>query len=327
MADPTSHPEVKSPEFWRRTPPALFPAVFGLFGLGLAWRAAAVRFDGYFSDVIGEAILICVCILYLFCLSCYISKLLYRYEVLFEDITSPPGRAGAATMTLCLFLLSATLVPYAPLLAHVFLWTGLVLHFLMAACAIFVMSQQDRGLKVTPAWHLSFVGFIIAPLAAVPLGALAVSSVIFAVTSLAALVIYAVSLLQFSKEDVPAPARPLLMVHLAPVSLFATITALLGWVFLSFAFVVLAVGVGAVLASRYDYLTAAGFSPLWGAFTFPVAALASAIFTVSQNAPALGWLGLVPLLITSVLTPFIALRVLMMWANGTLARKTGASMA
>ena len=28
------------PAFWRRTPPALFPATLGMFGLALAWRAA-----------------------------------------------------------------------------------------------------------------------------------------------------------------------------------------------------------------------------------------------------------------------------------------------
>ena len=29
--------------FWRRTPPALFPATLGMFGLALAWRSAAER--------------------------------------------------------------------------------------------------------------------------------------------------------------------------------------------------------------------------------------------------------------------------------------------
>jgi len=317
----------KAPDFWRRTPPALFPALFGLFGLGLAWRAAAQAMPNGVPPFMGEAVLAIASLLYLFCFSAYISKISYRLDVIFEDILTPPGRAGAATMTLCLFLFSAALAPYAGTLASVVLWIGLLAHSAMAACALLVMSQQTLGLKVTPAWHLSFVGFILAPLAAVPLGWSALSWLILLVTLVVAFVLYLVSLMQLRADAVPAPMRPLLVVHLAPVSLFATVCGLLGWTGASLVFVVLATGLGGLLASRVLYLTAAGFSPMWGAFTFPVAALATALFTTSALAAGLAWLGLLPLVAATLLTPYIAARIVLMWINGTLAAKTGAGIA
>jgi len=327
MDEMSPAPAPPAPEFWRRTPPALFPALFGLLGLGLAWRAGAAAFPGIVPAVFGESILGVAGLIYLFCLSSYVSKLSVRPSVLFEDIMSPPGRAGAATLTLSLFLFCTALVPYAPLVAGILLWLAVVLHLAMAISAVLVMSQQDLGLKVTPAWHLSFVGFILASVAAVPLGFQVLALFIFAVTVLLGTVIYGVSLLQMTQGALPPPQRPLLAIHLAPVSLFATVSALLGAPVLSYIFVVLAVGLGAVLLSRAGHLTEAGFSPLWGAFTFPIAALANALFTTAQFAPGLAWIGLVPLILATLITPVVAVRILLMWVSGVLAERTGAAVA
>lgn len=329
MTQTDQPPQANAADFWRRTPPAVFPSLFGALGLGLAFRAAA-RWDGAgvaVPPVIGEIILAVGAFLYLFALACYLSKLSYRPGVLFEDIATPPGRAGAATMSLSLFLMGAAVVPYAPAVAAGFLWVGLVGHFVMAICAILVMARQPQGLKVSPVWHLSFVGFIIAPLVAIPLGYAGFAQAILGVTLLIAALIYGVSLLQLGGDEVPAPARPLLMVHLAPLSLFATVSYMLGQGWLSLGFVVMAVGVGAVLLSRVLWLTAAGFSPLWGAFTFPVVALSSALFAASGHVMALGYLALLPLAIGVLVIPVIVLRILVMWAKGVLAAKTGAGIA
>lgn len=327
MAEQTTDPAPIEPQFWRRTPPALFPALLGLLGLGLAWRAASGALPDLIPSGIGEAILGVGGLVYLFCLSAYISKVSFRPMVLLEDMMSPPGRAGAATLTMSLFLFAVALLPYAPTISAVLFWVALIAHLGMAVAAVLVMSQQELGLKVTPAWHLSFVGFIVAPLCGVPLGYTGISAAIFAITALFAALIYAVSLLQMSRDTTPPPARPLLAIHLSPVSLFATASALLGFELLAYGFVVVAVGLGAVLLSRYSELTEAGFSPLWGAFTFPVTALASALFLTSQFAGGLAWLGLVPLLTGTLIIPVIATRIGMLWINGELAKRTGASMA
>lgn len=318
---------MEAPEFWRRTPPALFPSVFGLFGLGLAWRAAASFAPLGISPWIGHGILLCVGLLYLFGLACYLSKLGARPLVVLEDMASIPGRAGVATLTLCLFLFAAAILPFSALAAQALLFLGLAAHLIVALLAILVMLRTPQGLVVTPVWHLSFVGFILAGLSAAPLGFGGLAQTILAICVLVSALIYGISLLQLKQAEVPAPQRPLLVIHLAPVSLFTSVAALLDRGFFALVFGTLAIALAGVLASRALFLVKAGFSPLWGAFTFPVAAFASALFMIAPQIALFGWVALLPLGLASILTPLIALRVFRMWSTGALAAKTGAAVA
>jgi len=323
----TSTPEQRSLEFWRRTPVALFPTMMGLLGLGLAWRSAAVLAPFAISTWIGDSILLIACVLELFVVSCYLSKVSYRFGVITEDMASVPGRAGVSAITISLFLFAAALIPYSPTIAKVTLVAALLLHVFTTVLAVVIMFRTSGGLVVSPAWHLSFVGIIVACLVAVPLGFVGLAKVIFFTAFSFALLIYGISLFQLSKTDMPAPMRPMLFVHLAPVSLFATVTASLGYSSLALVFTAIAVGVFAVLVSATRYITAAGFSPLWGAFTFPIAAVSVALLTLSTQVSTLAWFALVPLAVVSIMTPVIVIRVLLMWSTGVLATKTGAATA
>ena len=314
-------------EFWRRTPPALFPILMGLMGLGLAWRGAAFFAPDLISPWISTAILLFCGVLQLFILGCYLAKFGARPRVLFEDMASVPGRAGISALTVGLFLLAAALLPWSSILTRVVLFIALPIHCVTTVFALFTMARTENGLVVSPAWHLSFVGFIVAALAAVPLGYLGLGKVILFGTILAAAVIYGVSLLQMSKIEVAAPVRPLLAIHLAPLSLFATVAGLLEMAFLALVFASLAMGVAGLLLSRSRFLVTAGFSPLWGAFTFPIAALCTALLTLSPVVPFFGWLAFAPLILASVVTPIIAFLLLRMWSTGALATKTGAAIA
>lgn len=332
MASQDPQTQVQAPqetraEFWRRTPPALFPTMMGLLGLGLAWRAASGFAGLAISPMIGLTILALCSVLFLFVLACYLSKLSVRLGVILEDIAQVPGRAGVSGVTLSVLLFAAAMVPYSPLVAKAALFLGLIGHSIVAVLIIIVMARTQKGFVVSPAWHLSFVGFIVAPLSAAPLGYLGLAQTILGVTVLIAALIYGVSLLQLSKGEMPPPLRPMLAIHLAPLSLFASVAALTGQGIIALLFAALAIGLAAVLVSRVRYITAAGFSPLWGAFTFPTAALSTALFSVSGNVAALGWFALIPLALASVMTPLIALRVLRMWSTGALAAKTGAAIA
>ena len=113
-------PAPTPPGLWRRTPPAVFPPIMGLFGLGLAWRRAAERFS--VPDGLAEAILGAVTLLFLFAALAYAVKFARRPMVLLEDLRILPGRAGIAAMVLCLYLLSFTLAPYGPALAQAVLF-------------------------------------------------------------------------------------------------------------------------------------------------------------------------------------------------------------
>ena len=75
------------------------------------------------------------------------------------------------------------------------------------------------------------------------------------------------------------------------------------------------------LVGAARWVLAAGFSPFWGAFTFPLAAFASAVLPLSEGA------GLILLGAAAAVVPVIAWRVLALWPGNRLAGKTNAAEA
>jgi tellurite resistance protein len=318
------HPPASTPPgLWRRTPPAIFPSILGLFGLGLAWRRAADVFGVPGGP--GEAILGAVTLLFLFSAVAYMAKVLRRPKVVLDELRVLPGRAGLATGALCIYLLSMAARPYDAGAASVILNTGLAVHSALVVALIYVFATGPAAQRrVTPVWHLSFVGFIIAALAATGLQLYGLALILFALTAFMAAFIWAVSLEQFVREDVPAPLRPLLAIHLSPVALLGLVAAAL-----EFQAVALGcAGVAALLLGwmllRAFWLTEAGFSPLWGAITFPLAATASLWLTLGDMWK---WPGVAALALATIVIPAIAWKVLQAWARGQLAIKTNAATA
>ncbi|MGB3316025.1 MAG: tellurium resistance protein [Albidovulum sp.] len=316
-------PAPTKPGLWRRTPPALFPAIMGLFGLGLAWRRAT-EVAGVPAGI-GEAILGAVTLLYLFALLAYCGKMFRRPAVIVEELRILPGRAGVGAMVLCLYLLSLTFVPYASEVALGLLFAAFTVHGALVLLLIYVFATGPaEQRRVTPVWHLNFVGFIIGGLAANALEFYGTAFIILGVTALIAVAIWAISADQLVKETVPAPLRPLLAIHVAPAALLGLVAY--GFEFHSVAhvFAALAAILVASLAARAVWVVAAGFSPLWGALTFPAAATASLWL-------ALGgiwhWPGVGLLALTTLAIPVIAFRILRLWAGGQLAVKTNAATA
>jgi tellurite resistance protein len=318
------HPPAATPSgLWRRTPPAIFPSIMGLFGLGLAWRRASAAF-GVPSEI-GEMVLGAVTLLFLFSLMAYAAKILRRPKVVVEELRILPGRAGLATAALCIYLLSLTALPYDAAAAKLILGAGLVLHSLLVAVLIYVFATGPaEQRRVTPVWHLSFVGFIIAALAAAGVQLYGLTLILFGLTAMMAAFIWAVSLEQFVREDVPAPLRPLLAIHLSPVALLGLVAAALDFGAVAMG----CAGVAALLLVwmllRGFWLTEAGFSALWGALTFPLAATASLWLTLGATWK---WPGVAALALATIIIPAIAWKILQAWARGQLAVKTNAATA
>ncbi|RPE71708.1 tellurite resistance protein [Pacificibacter maritimus] len=332
MTRPTAHklppkPINTAPKgFWRATPLAIFPPILGLFGIGLAWRAAAIQLGA--PVWIGEMILGGVSLLYIFAGIAYKAKVLRRPTALLDDAKILPGRAGMSAMTAAMFLFAATLVPYWTLGAQIVLVGGLLGHAGGAVIIIRALLQgPSEQRRVTPVWHLSFVGFIIAPVAAVPLGWLGLSEFIYATTLPIAVAIWLISALQFMRAGVPAPLRPLLAIHMAPVALFGIVSVLLGYEDVGAAFGWIGLTGLLICLSGLRYLTKSGFSPLWGAFTFPLAAFANLMFMVAQIQPVpFQFVGGIELVLATLVVSYIALKVMQMWMKGSLAKITKASV-
>lgn len=312
------------PGLFRQTPPAAFVPIFGLFGLGLAWRRAEILF--VLPPGLGDALLGAVTLLYLFALAAYAAKALRRPGVVTEDLRVLPGRAGLTAASLSAMLLAAALVPHAPDLARFIVALALASHAILALSLTrsYLLGPPEARV-VTPVWHLIFVGFIVACVALVPLGHANLARAILYATIPVAGVIWAASLVQFASRVPTPPLRPLLVIHLAPAALFSTVAGLLGDVTLGLVFSLIAIVLLAVFLAKARWLTEAGFSALWGAFTFPAAAATQA-FLLEPHAP-FRFAGAAMLVAASVVIPWIAFRVMKLWATGKLGPATNAAIA
>jgi tellurite resistance protein len=313
----------RRPALFAKTPPAIFPVVLGLLGLGLALRkaSAVLGLPGGFAEAALGAILA----LWAFATLAMLVKVLRRPGVILQDLQVLPGRAGMAACSMSMMLAAAVLVPYAPGIANRLMLIALVLHLVFATVLVWVLwrSATEQRL-VNPSWHLSFVGFIVAALPALALGQNGLARGLLWLTIPVAVVIWGLSLTQLIGRIPPAPLRPLLAIHLSPAALFCIVAAGLGQDILANIFAALGAGIFLALLAHARWITQAGFSALWGSFTFPLAAFTSALIGLG------GWFQIVGLgfiFVALGIVPMIAAKIIKMWMTGALAAKTNAAEA
>lgn len=311
----------RQPKRFARTPPAVFPVVLGLFGLGLALRrgleAAGVPVG------LADLVLGAVAMLWSFALFAYLTKVARRPSVVLDEMKVLPGRTGLAAMTMGGMALAAALAPFAVGLAQAVLVLALGAHLLLAGMTIAVLARMPAEARgVNPGWHLNFVGFIVGGLAAPLVGWPDLALALIWLTGPIAVAIWVVSAVQLLRRVPPAPLRPMLAIHLAPASLLATVGATVGLPVVP----MVAVGLGAVillgLVVSGRWVLEAGFSAMWGALTFPLAAFASALFATGIDLAGMG-----VLVVALAVVPVIGWRVLSLWGSGQLAAKTNAAEA
>jgi tellurite resistance protein len=311
------------PKAFARTPPAVFPALLGGLGLALALRAgvAVLGWPQAAADLVAGVALA----LWAFAALAYGAKLARRPSVIMEDLKVLPGRAGLAAGTAGGMAAAAVLAPYAPGGAVALLIMALVAHAVLALLFTVALRQLPPEQRVvTPAWHLSYTGFIVGAVAAMPLGLERLAEVLLWATIPVAMVIWAISAVQLVRRIPPAPLRPLLAIHLAPASLFATVAVQLDQPLVAGLALALASGIAVALLIAGRWIAAAGPSPMWGAFTFPLAALSGAMLTVGGMAV---WPGMVLLAAAVGVIPAIGWMVLKAWPGGRLAARTNAAEA
>ena len=317
----------RKPRLFARTPPAIFPVLLGLLGLGLAARQAAAVLGQSGSALGGvvEAALGAFMILWLFAIAALAGKILRRPAVLVEDMRVLPGRAGLAAATMSAMAAATVLVPYAPGLALWLAMAALALHGLLLLVLVqTLMRLAPEARSISPAFHLAFVGFIVGAVPLARLGLEGWAVAIFWATLLPAVVIWSVSLWQLRSLVPPAPLRPLLAIHLAPAALLSLVAGQIGQPALAMGFAALGAVILLALMSAARWIMVAGFSPLWGAFTFPLAAYANALLSLGGT---WHYPGMVLLALALPIIPAIAWQVLKLWPGNRLALKTNAAEA
>lgn len=319
---PPEFPPRKAPVF-ARVPPAIFPVLLGLCGLALALRPG-LQMLGLPPAPADLAAGIALS-LWAFGALAYGLKLRRRPTVILDDLQVMPSRAGLAAASMGGMASAALLAPFSPRLAAVLLLGGLMAHGLIALITLRVLARlASEARDVNPGWHLSFTGFILAAPAALALGKDAMALTLFYLMLPVAGSIWGVSLWQLIRRNPPAPLRPILVIHLAPAALFAIVAGGLGLETLASVFLGLVILMLVAIGAFLRWITASGFSALWGAFTFPLTAAATAFLVQGGS---LGWVGLALLALAVVVVPWIAWKVLKLWPGGQLADKTNAAEA
>lgn len=319
---PPEFPPRKSALF-AKTPPAVFPSILGLLGLVVALRQVLARLglDLGPADLAGGIAVA----LWLFAVTAYGVKLARRPSVVMEDLRVLPGRSGLATMTMGGMVAATLLALYVPQIALVLMLAALAGHAVLAALLIrLLLGLPPEARAVNPTLHLSLVGFIVAAPAALTLGWGWLAEALFWSAIPVAVVIWGLSLRQFAASVPPPPLRPLLAIHLAPAALLALVAGLLGKAEIAALFLGLGTVYGLLLVAGGRWVTQAGVSPLWGAFTFPLAAMASAMLV---KGGAWHWPGIALTVLGLAVIPAILWWVLKRWPGGKLAAVTNAAEA
>ena len=313
---------------FQRVPPAAFPVILGLLGLGLAWRAGHWVFGLPAGPV--ELLLGAVSLLFLFALAAYAAKITLRPAVVAEDARTLPGRAGLAALTMSIMLLAAILVPYTPGLAGVILYSGFALHVALALHILIrlIRAPAEVG-PATPNLYMVFVGIVVSPACAIPLRHDILALGVLLYCTVVTLFLCALTLPALVRKRDAAPLRPLHAIHLAPTGMITAGAALIGLDWLAIAMLIWSSLLFLLLAARLRWMVEAGFSGFWGAYTFPLAAYAGAWVAVHDSfawdaARVAGGLAMV---LATLAIPPIAFRILRLWADGSLAAKTNAAIA
>jgi tellurite resistance protein len=264
--------------FWHRAPSAMFPICLGAIGAGLLWRKAAETLGA--PAAIGEIWLALAIALSSVCAVFYARRLALRPAAILDDLGPVPARAAVSAASMCMMLTAAALVPYAPGLAALVLLVGVAHHLIHAGMVLWVLVHSPPEERViNPTLYLPFVGQIVAPIAGVPLGYWTASAVLYWSAVAAWVVITAVSLQHILSAPIPKPLRQGMVIFLAPSGVGVISADLLDASWSPAMMVVFGVAVAGFaiwLATRIGWLVAGGWTPAWGAFTFPTVALAGA---------------------------------------------------
>jgi len=310
-------------KLFARTPPAIFPSILGLLGLASALRLGLGRMG--WDQGLGDLAAGLVVALWAFAAVAYGVKLARRPGVVMEDLRVLPGRSGLATLTMGGMVTAGLVAVYSAPAGAVLLVLALAGHGVLALLlARLLLTLPPEARAVNPTLHLSFVGFIVGAAPALALGWGLLAELLFWAALPVAVGIWGLSLRQFVAAVPPAPLRPLLAIHLAPAALLALVAGLMGKPMLADLFVGLGAVSALILLAAARWVTASGPSPLWGAFTFPLAALASAMLVAGG---LWLWPGLLLLAVGLVVFPAIAWWVLKRWPGGKLAAVTNAAEA
>jgi tellurite resistance protein len=282
-------------------PAVAFSSVMGICGLGLSWRAAGQVLAA--PRAIGEWLIAVGVMLFIALSALYGIKTVRYPSIVVAEFRDHSSASNFACITVAVVIVAAAILPQAPS-AALFLWalgTGGQFVLFLTLLGRWI-AEPTEILDAAPAWLVPIVGNVTATLAGVPLGFHETSWFLLAVglVSWIAFLPLLLHRLIFCDDKLPQHLAPSLAIFVAsPAVGCLSWLQLTGRVDAVYRFNLFTALFFALLVLRLWRLAvrALPVSVGWWAYTFPSAALASALIRYCQHVPGTGerllaWAGL-----------------------------------
>lgn len=199
---------------------------------------------------------------------------------LVDDLRNPIFGSVSATLFMTLMQLATYLAPFSRAAALALWWVAVVAHAALICWFTALALANFRLADVYPTYFICYVGIVVGSVTSPAVGMQAVGRVLFFFGFACYAVMLVLVTLRYVRHPVPEPARPLVCIYAAPMSL-----SLAGYLAThaspSLAFVatleVLAQILLVVVLTRLPGLVRLPFYPSYAAMTFPFVITATAL--------------------------------------------------
>ena len=303
-----------------RLPVGIFAISVGLFGLVAAWRRAAA-FGWQIAGDVASVLIWPVGAIWCLSLILYALKCKRHFQAVKREYLHPVQGSLQALVPLSILL---AIIQFNQPGQGVWLILAIIALGLHVVIALRVVTTLATGLMpsnaITPALYLPVVGGAL--IGAMTLAALAYpgwAAMLFGTGLSGWALLEARILSKLFEGPMPEPLRPTIGVELAPPAI-ATLTAAVIWPRLPAD--VLMIGLGVSLAplvgvlARYRWWRNVPFSIGFWSFSFPLAALASAILEAVHRGGWPLWIGISALLATTAVIVFLTIRTIILMLRG-----------
>jgi tellurite resistance protein len=318
-----------APRSLAHLPVGIFAIAMGTGGTAVAWHRAAAAIDA--PEGVGIALAWLGLAVFAAAAVTYGAKVALHGADARAEWSHPVTSAFVATVSVSMLVLAIAFLPVSHGLSAVLWWAGAALQ---AALTVLVMrtwiaDARIQAMHIHPAWFIPVVGNLVAPLAGVEHAPAEVTWYFFGVGALYWLGLLPVVLGRLFVEGViPPRLAPTLAILIAPPAVAA-----LAWVRLGGAWTdplaLMLLGVTlfqlALLAAQATSLFRTPFAVSAWAYTFPLAAAASAMFAAFEGglSAASAWIGGFALAAASVLVVALGARTVIAVRRGELVTAHG----
>ncbi len=308
-----------------RLPPGLFAIPFGLIGLAGAWQRLVPLGITIGNPVSLYLFGIAFC-MFMLLLMLWLFKTALHFQLVRQQWQHPVQGALLALAPMTLLLAIATVAPIVPGLAIIWLALTLITLLLAFAMAWRLVTRVSSGEiareMITPALYLPALGS--AFVGALTLNALDLPGLAALLAGLgggAWFLLETRVLRGLFAAPLPPALRANVGIEISPAAIGSLMVASM-WPGLPVEVVLLCVGIACApllaVLSRWRSWTAVPFSAGFWSFSFPLAALASAIVEAVRRGNWLPEVALAAVLTVSLVVAFLAARTLLLLASGRL---------